>query len=147
MYSIKKVNSRGFKRFSLALTWQRRRVITCGHDCELQDRRETRQSRRWKNVVLNVNLTYIMRRLLQLHTLFLFLSQWGTAHTRAADASFLSDTLVRKDQLQHVLEHEPAQSASCEKTVRARLLRLLNRNRSERYSAAHRAHRDYAMRL
>ena len=86
-------------------------------------------------------------RLLQLHTLFLFLSRWGTAHTRATDASFLSDTLVRKDQLQHVLEHEPAQSASCEKTVRACLLRLLNSNRSERYSSAHRAHRDYAVRL
>jgi hypothetical protein len=87
-----------------------------------------------------------MHRLLQLHTLFLFLSQWGTTHTRAADASFLSDTLVRKDQLQHVLEHEPAESASCENTV-ACLLRLLSRNRSKRCSAAHRAHRDYAMRL
>ncbi|KAF8502247.1 endoplasmic oxidoreductin, partial [Russula emetica] len=33
-----------------------------------------------------------------------------------SDASFLSDTLVRKDQVQHVLEHEPAQSASCQNT-------------------------------
>ncbi|KAF8482907.1 endoplasmic oxidoreductin [Russula ochroleuca] len=43
--------------------------------------------------------------------LCLFLIHWGTAC-----ASFLSDTLVRKDQLQHVLEHEPAQRASCQGT-------------------------------
>jgi len=58
-----------------------------------------------------------MRSLLHLHALFLLLSQCGATYARASDTSFLSDTLVRKDQLQHVLEHEPAQSASCEKTL------------------------------
>jgi len=57
-----------------------------------------------------------MRCLLHLRALFLLI-QWGAMCARASDASFLSDTLVRKDQLQRVLEHEPAQSASCEKTL------------------------------
>ncbi|KAI0297095.1 endoplasmic oxidoreductin [Russula brevipes] len=50
-----------------------------------------------------------------LHLFFLFLLDLIT-FARASGPSFLSDTLVRKDQVQHVLEHEPAQSASCEKT-------------------------------
>ena len=58
----------------------------------------------------------------RLYALFLFLVCWGT--TCASDPSFLSDTLVRKDQVQHVLEHEPAQSASCQNTVRVTLLSL-----------------------
>ncbi|KAH9979179.1 endoplasmic oxidoreductin [Russula compacta] len=56
-----------------------------------------------------------MRLPLPLHALFFFLIEWGPTCARASDASFLSDTLVRKDQVQHVLEHEPAQTASCEK--------------------------------
>ena len=52
-----------------------------------------------------------------LHPLCLFLIHWSTTY-----ASFLSDTLVRKDQLQHVLEHEPAQRASCQEAVRLSLL-------------------------
>ncbi|KAF5351640.1 hypothetical protein D9756_007549 [Leucocoprinus leucothites] len=32
-------------------------------------------------------------------------------------SSFLSDTLVRKDQVQNVLEHQPAKHASCKNTV------------------------------
>ena len=91
-------------------------------------------------------LRQAMRRLLYLHALFFFMPQWGIPLTRASDASFLSDTLVRKDQLQHVLEHEPAQSASCEKTVRP-CLSCLSANRSEHCSAAYRSHRDYTMRL
>ncbi|KAN0111305.1 Endoplasmic Reticulum Oxidoreductin 1 (ERO1) domain containing protein [Russula decolorans] len=50
----------------------------------------------------------------RLYALFLFLVCCGS--TCASDPSFLSDTLVRKDQVQHVLEHEPAQSASCQNT-------------------------------
>ncbi|KAI0066136.1 endoplasmic oxidoreductin [Artomyces pyxidatus] len=42
--------------------------------------------------------------------------EWTTARVYAADASFLSDTLVRKDQVQKVLEHEPAQNQTCEQT-------------------------------
>ncbi|KAI0051924.1 endoplasmic oxidoreductin [Auriscalpium vulgare] len=34
----------------------------------------------------------------------------------AADASFLGDALVRKDQVQKVLEHEPARTQTCEQT-------------------------------
>ncbi|KAI9508229.1 endoplasmic oxidoreductin [Russula earlei] len=55
-----------------------------------------------------------MRPLLHLHALFLLFGSLATC-ARASDASFLSDTLVRKDQLQHVLEHEPAKRASCDK--------------------------------
>ncbi|KAA1476037.1 endoplasmic oxidoreductin [Dentipellis sp. KUC8613] len=57
-------------------------------------------------------------RLLPSALLFLLLD-WPTPNSwisqaYAADNSFLGDTLVRKDQVQSVLEHEPAQQASCE---------------------------------
>ena len=45
----------------------------------------------------------------------LLLIHWANA----SDPSFLSDTLVRKDQLQHVLGREPAQQAACVQTVPA----------------------------
>ncbi|KAH9978619.1 endoplasmic oxidoreductin [Lactifluus volemus] len=50
------------------------------------------------------------------HALFLFLINLSSICGLASDVSFLSDTLVRKDQLQHVLEHEPAHRVSCEQT-------------------------------
>lgn len=34
-----------------------------------------------------------------------------------AQKSFLSDTLVRKDQVQHVLEHQPVKVPSCKNAV------------------------------
>jgi ERO1-like protein beta len=46
-------------------------------------------------------------------SLLLLLIHWANA----SDASFLSDTLVRKDQLQQVLGHEPAQQAACVQTL------------------------------
>ena len=65
----------------------------------------------------------LMRRLRTLLFLFIY---WGSSC--ALDVPFLSDTLVRKDQLKHVLEHEPAQSASCQEVVRASPFSLLRRN-------------------
>lgn len=68
-------------------------------------------------------VSFLQPHLMQrLHALFLFLVCWGT--TCASDASFLKDALVRKDQVQHVLEHEPAQSPSCQNTVRLTRLSL-----------------------
>ncbi|KAI9442160.1 endoplasmic oxidoreductin [Lactarius indigo] len=58
-----------------------------------------------------------MRRLLFPHALLLLVIHRASASLRAPDAAFLSDTLVRKDQLQHVLGHEPAQQASCEQKL------------------------------
>lgn len=59
--------------------------------------------------------------------LVLLLDWTGTyAHSGQAQtsgASFLSDTLVRKDQVQNVLEHEPVQQTTCENTVSAIILR------------------------
>src|ERR1700677_667477 len=49
-------------------------------------------------------------------SLLLLLMHWANA----SDPSFLSDTLVRKDQLQQVLGHEPAQQAACVQTVPAK---------------------------
>lgn len=46
--------------------------------------------------------------------LVLNFSYWPGVH--AAD-SFLSDTLIRKGQVQNVLEHQPATRAGCDKTV------------------------------
>lgn len=43
-------------------------------------------------------------------------------HSGALEAkepqSFLSDTLVRKDQVQNVLEHQPAKEPHCQQVVR-----------------------------
>ncbi|TFK44401.1 hypothetical protein BDQ12DRAFT_620467 [Crucibulum laeve] len=44
----------------------------------------------------------------------LLLSVFGHAATALRDSSFLSDTLVRKGQVQNVLEHEPAKVPSCQ---------------------------------
>ena len=55
---------------------------------------------------------------LPISALLLLVIELASTCGRASDVPFLSDTLVRKDQLQHVLEHEPAQKASCEQTVR-----------------------------
>ncbi|KAI0266792.1 endoplasmic oxidoreductin [Gloeopeniophorella convolvens] len=57
-----------------------------------------------------------MRPLLLPHALLLLIIDWTSAYARASDVSFLSDTLVRKDQIQHVLEHEPVRTATCEQT-------------------------------
>ena len=47
-----------------------------------------------------------------------FLLQPGTFVTASADESFLADTLVRKDQVQNVLEHQPVKKPVCQQIVR-----------------------------
>ncbi|KAI0321165.1 endoplasmic oxidoreductin [Amylostereum chailletii] len=54
-------------------------------------------------------------------TLLALVFDWTSSYTSvyasgAADSSFLSDTLVRKDQVQKVLEHEPTRVPSCEQS-------------------------------
>ncbi|ETW80888.1 hypothetical protein HETIRDRAFT_410101 [Heterobasidion irregulare TC 32-1] len=53
--------------------------------------------------------------------LVLLLDWTGTyaqsSQAQTSGASFLSDTLVRKDQVQNVLEHEPVQQTTCENTL------------------------------
>jgi ERO1-like protein beta len=40
---------------------------------------------------------------------------------RAVPDSFLADTLVRENQVQNVLEHQPVKVPACEHTVRSNL--------------------------
>ena len=79
----------------------------------------------------------------RLRALLFFFIYWGSIC--ALDVPFLSDTLVRKDQLKHVLEHEPAQTASCQYMVRAFLLPVGAMFLA--LMAAHWPHRDHTMRL
>ncbi|THH21343.1 hypothetical protein EW146_g205 [Bondarzewia mesenterica] len=63
-------------------------------------------------------------------TLLALLLDWtGTyshfVQAQTSDTSFLSDTLIRKDQVQKVLEYEPAEQATCETTVSPILPELL----------------------
>lgn len=59
--------------------------------------------------------------------------------------SFLSDTtLVRKDQVQNVLEHEPAQVADCRKVVSAS---HISRDGGLNGMAAYGSHRNDQVRL
>jgi hypothetical protein len=50
-----------------------------------------------------------------LFTLLLDVGYWSGVY--AAD-SFLSDHLIRKDQVQNVLEHQPATKPACQHIVR-----------------------------
>lgn len=47
----------------------------------------------------------------------LFLNVILTGQSAYGQKSFLSDTLVRKDQVQNVLEHQPAKVPSCKNAV------------------------------
>ncbi|KAI0305714.1 endoplasmic oxidoreductin [Multifurca ochricompacta] len=58
----------------------------------------------------------LIRHLLLSHMLFLLIIDPAGICASASDVSFLSETLVRKDQLQHVLEHQPVREVSCEQT-------------------------------
>jgi ERO1-like protein beta len=49
--------------------------------------------------------------------LTLFLGVGYRSRVHAAD-SFLSDHLIRKDQVKNVLEHQPARKPACEHIVR-----------------------------
>ena len=48
----------------------------------------------------------------------------GLSYADKSFTSFLSDTLVRKDQVQTVLEYQPVRHASCKNAVVSRLVSL-----------------------
>jgi len=50
----------------------------------------------------------------------------GLSYADKSFTSFLSDTLVRTDQVQTVLEHQPVRHASCKNAVVSQLVSLSN---------------------
>ena len=59
-------------------------------------------------------------------TLFAFLLQSGTSLAGSSPAqSFLTDPLLRKGQVQNVLEHTPAKDPDCKQVVRLLSLYLI----------------------
>lgn len=64
-----------------------------------------------------------------------------------AKESFLSDNLVRKDQVQNVLEHQPVKQAGCRHIVSLTVPTLSGVHNSLTYRLANGSHRSHHVRL
>lgn len=68
------------------------------------------------------------------------------AYVRATQLpSFLSNTVARTEQVQNVLQHQPAKDPTCKQYVRSAMVRLHAANSNQ--FLANRPHRDYTLRL